>query len=262
MPTPMSSATRERRAQLVLSDLGDGHAEVMFSPTPLKPSSPPRVPVLITPIRTPLSRKIAARSASSPALFGTSGARLNKMTGSALMDSTNTSISSFTTPTAPSSANNLGALKSLKRPHSFVADARTSSKHNREEVALSSSKKRTPASKSASHHNLGRGKENVPPILPALTTPSTPAATNRGSHERSRSSVMGPLETGYGQSARKAHLEHSSLEGVAKPSVSAHVRHAQSEESGASRPGQTGHKQKKMSAEECALSLVSLAHGM
>lgn len=76
LPTPKSCVPAKRRAKLVLMD-NNGHAEVMFSPTPLKPSSPPRRPVLITPMKTPLSRKIAARSASSPALLPSSPSVLN-----------------------------------------------------------------------------------------------------------------------------------------------------------------------------------------
>ena len=50
-----------RRPRLVLGEL-DGHAEVMFSPTPLGPSSPPRIPPAIK------SLKRLGRSLSSPAI--------------------------------------------------------------------------------------------------------------------------------------------------------------------------------------------------
>lgn len=263
LPTPTSSVHKERRAQLVLSDLGDGRAEVMFSPTPLKPSSPPRIPNMITPIRTPLSRKIAARSASSPALLSTAGSNAS---GSILTDTTNIRSSlSLTTPTNGSSASNLNVLRSLKRPHSFVSPNR---KHQHTEQQSTKKHRGTPTSTPA-FHDIGRGKENIPPGLPLFSTPVTYKPANQVSEERLRSAG-----DSYGREIRRIQSENLG-HNWSSPPRSTPIRPPSVEEELQSPAvlsrqmvaadktvvGVVAKGQKKMSAEECALSLVSLAHG-
>lgn len=250
LPTPSGThvISRDKRAQLVLSDVGDGHAEVMFSPTPLKPSSPPRIPLLITPIRTPLSRKIAARSASSPALLAFRTPSMSRTQNGPL-----DSLDSAATPLQTNSVN-LGTMRSLKRQHSFV-----SAENVQQMKRPQSHKKRQPATKTLSHHDLGRGKENVPPSATLPMRMPLPAST-----ESSDS---------YGRDIRRIQSENLRQTWHTMPTSSP----AQDLDRDASRPSSNEYGQhrtpsrpapeaprapKKMSAEECALSLVSLAHGV
>lgn len=261
---PFSAGRHDRRAQLVLSDLGNGRAELMFSPTPLKPSSPPRVPSVITPIRTPLSRKIAARSASSPALMSSRGSLMH---GPALRESSATAMNEAGCPATPSYVSEsrpLSVLRSLKRPHSFMSSS------NKEQGREDHGKRRSAAaSKSSfSHDDLGRGKENVPPGRAIFSTPITASTTKETSNERAKKGEG----DGYGRDIRR--IQSENLNKWASPPRSTPKRplavranenrkvpdvdivRKVPEVSG----GELGPK--KMSAEECALSLVSLAHGV
>lgn len=253
--TPPYTAGRERRAQLVLSDLGDGRAEVMFSPTPLKPSSPPRIPNMITPIRTPLSRKIAARSASSPALL-TLGAKF--VLGSALKENVHrTNSNSNRTPGSMPSPHDLSALKSLKRPHALM------SSNNKSQATDRHHNKRHNATLSKSFSDLGRGKENVPPMSMFGSTPITATPVNTTSNERSKSRD----DETYGRNVRRVQSESFTNIWPSPPKSTTRARPLadrtdQNTKTIGAGIAKTMQSVKKLSAEECALSLVSLAHGM
>ncbi|CCG83573.1 protein of unknown function [Taphrina deformans PYCC 5710] len=252
LTTPKNSANvRDRRARLVLSDVGDGHAELMFSPTPLKPSSPPRVPALITPIRTPLSRKIAARSASSPALLALRTPNVRDTQSSAMKDTTNV-INNSASPSKTGLAVPLSALRSLKRPHSFVT---TPEVHKIKEAQTQ--KKRQTSSKAMIHRDIGRGKENIPPPA-SFPTPRILGSSTDSSGDS------------YGRDIRRIQSENLGRTWpsmpVSSPSESMRTMPPRSSMKVTRTPAKDNLNkaempQKKMSAEECALSLVSLAHG-
>lgn len=262
LPTPLSNTKAgllDRRARLVLSDIGNGHAEVMFSPTPLKPSSPPRLPHLITPMRTPLARKLAARSNSSPALFRTPSNThvynrdylADRHTGNDTVKKT--PLQSNTG--AVNGANRISTgLNTLKRTRDII------SKKN-DLAGTNGKRKRSAPCKTFSQPELGRGKENIDPNDYART---------RLSDERGSSLVRTSRTTGdvYADSDRSDRWRaiHTTATGGDRNTR---------KEGGAGGGGGEGTSSsdspspslsasfgpKKLSAEECALSLVSLAHG-
>ncbi|BFZ58118.1 hypothetical protein PYCC9005_005177 [Savitreella phatthalungensis] len=298
VPTPDSIAHHSRHHQIdkrkmagVLLGNLDGRAEVMFSAPPLKPSSPPREPQLVTPIKTPLARKqhpagghkAALRSASSPALLGSP---MSSLLNSAQAASALQNMCAGTGSGADSRANvpRPGDPRGHARKRSLlnddedddVDDGRTAAlqlPHSTRESAPIA--KRRPNDTGFGKITTFNGKENVPPaLLPIHVGPRSQASpTDPSAYSLSRRVVSqpapslnlprtnGPFDLRDSTftsliPSSKLHRSVSEMLPLPRPSHRTITIHADTSHEN---EHEDEERRREMTAEECALSLVGLA---